>query len=405
MQKLEDKEQQPSSATDSESQPLNNGTLAQDDESDDPEQIFMRAVAAIDTQPLRRKSEPFTVGEVVEISLLVSVLCLSFIGIVRQCITYPHTLVVLYTKAKPASLTTTLDLPTRTVGLVVLTRSATTATTGTGHQDARAATGTLLFYNGSATPQHVPAGSVLTGYDGVKVTTEQSATIPAANLPAVGSLPVAAHALLPGSQENIAAFDINLALSPVLKVKNETPFTGGREARTYRAVAPQDLQTLTTTVNDALTQAFTTAFSLQPGEAAIPTHCYVTTAANHQRGEEAQSVTLTASKTCSAVAYNSQQLERFARTAFAKTRPGATYHLVGNVEVTLQRVSPFIVTISGKWAYTCSPDYEQFLAQVIQGDSPAKARASLLKFGVIAYASIPHTLPSVEYIDFLVLVG
>ncbi len=139
---------------DPESQALQNVPLTQDDESDDPDQIFIRAVAEIDTQPLKIKSEPFTISEVFEICLLVSFLCLSFMGIIWQCITYPHTLVVLYTKAKPASLTTTLDLPTRTVAPVTLTRFATIATTATGHQDARAATGTLMFYNGSSTPQY-----------------------------------------------------------------------------------------------------------------------------------------------------------------------------------------------------------------------------------------------------------
>jgi hypothetical protein len=66
---------------------------------------------------------------------------------------------------------------------------------------------------------------------------------------------------------------------------------------------------------------------------------------------------------------------------------------------------PLFVVISGKWAYTFSPDYEQLLAQQIQGDTPAKARASLLKTGVISYASVPETLPPAMYINFLVLVG
>src|SRR5712692_1249165 len=389
-----------------ESQAWQNVPLTQDDESDDPDQMFIRAVAEIDTQPLKIKSEPFTIGEVFEICLLVSVLCLSFMGIIWQCITYPHTLVVLYTKAKPASLTTTLDLPTRTVAPVTLTRFATIATTGTGHQDATAATGTLILYNGSSTPQYVPLGSVFTGNDGVKVTTDQSITIPAANLPAIGSLPVFAHALLPGSQGNIAAFDVNSALSPVLKVRNEAPFTNGRDARTFRAVAPQDLTAITKTANDTLTQAFTTAFSLRPGEAALPTHCHITATANHQPGDEATSVTVTTVKTCSAVAYNQEELTRAATAAFMRIKPAATYHLVGSVQTTLQSVSPLTVTIGGKWAYTFTPAYERLLARQIAGDTPAQARRVLLQTGVISYVSIPRTLPpEAMYINFFVLVG
>lgn len=376
------------------------------DDEDDPDHIFVRAVAEIDTQPLcTGKRESTTLADVLEIAFLVSVLLFGLLGSAYLAITYPHTLVVLFTKAKPASITATLDLPTRILAPVTITRSATTLATGTGHQEATQATGTLMFYNGSATPQYVPGGSVLTGNDGVKITTEHSSTIPAANLPAIGSLPVQARAMLPGRQGNIASFDINMALSPVLKVRNEAPFSNGRDARTFRAVAPQDLTEITKTVNDTLTQALIAAFSLQPGEAALPTNCTTKTTANHAPGDEAQSVTVTSVKTCSAMAYNQDEFTRTATAAFTKMRPGAPYHLVGTVEITLKSVTPLTVALRGKWAYTFTQNYQELLAQEIQGDSPAEAKASLLKTGIISYASVPNTLPAAEYINFLVLVG
>src|ERR1051326_6928166 len=58
-------------------------------------------------------------------------------------------------------------------------QSETVPATGHGHQDARAATGTLTFYNGLATVQQVPAGAVLTGNDGVQVVVDQSVFVPA----------------------------------------------------------------------------------------------------------------------------------------------------------------------------------------------------------------------------------
>ena len=152
--------------------------------------------------------------------------------------------------------------------------------------------------------------------------------------------------------------------------------------------------------------AFQTAFTLRPGEQVQPTNCHTITTANHKVGDEAQSVTLTGVKTCSAVAYNSQQLESQATAAFTHTKPAANYHLVGSVQTTVQSVSPVFVTIRGKWAYTFSPDYEQLLAQQIAGDTPAQARKALLGTGIIAYASIPNTLPpAAMYINFLVLVA
>lgn len=330
----------------------------------------------------------------------------SIVGMVYQIITYPHTLVVLYTRAKPASITTMLDLPTPTLAPVTLTRSATTATTGTGHQDARAASGILTFYNGKASQQTIARGTVITGKDGIQISTEQAITLPAANPPYFGQATMSATTLQTGGRGNIHAFDINGTVSGSVFVKNLSAFTGGRDTRTFRAVAPHDIQGLTSTLKTMLTQAFTTAFTLQPNEAAIPTNCHTTTTTTHQVGEEAQSVTLTASKICSAVAYNQVELTREAAAAFTKTRPAATYHLVGSIQTSVLSISPLAVIISGKWAYTFTPDYEQSLARQIEGDTPNQARKVLLRTRVISYASIPGTLPpDAMYINFLVLVG
>jgi hypothetical protein len=188
-------------------------------------------------------------------------------------------------------------------------------------------------------------------------------------------------------------------------VRNLASFIGGRDARDFPAVAHTDIDSLTRTVRTTLAQAFTTAFPVRPGEQAQPTNCRTVTTANYQIGEEAQSVTLTSIKTCSALAYSQGELTREATAAFTHTRPAPSYHLVGSLQTTVQSVTPVSVAIRGKWAYTFSPDYQQRLAQQIHGDTPAKARASLLKTGVISYASVPETLPPAMYITFLVLVG
>lgn len=370
---------------------------------EEAEEIFAKAVAEISTQPL--KEEPFTIGEVLEVVFLVFIMVGWLVGTIYMCITYPHTLVVLYTPAKHASITATLDVPTRTLAPVTITRSATTTTTDTGHQDARAATGFLTFYNGLSIVQSIPAGTKLTGSDGEQILTDQTAIIPANAPPEDGYVTVSAHALTPGAAGNIAAYDVSLALSSSLTVKNLAAFTGGRDARTFKAVAPKDLNRLNQTVSATLAQAFTNAFSLQPSDAAIPTHCTTKATPTHQVGAEATSVTLIASKTCSAVAYTQSQLTHAAIEAFTRTRPGATYHIVGSVQTTFQSVSPLTVTLSGKWAFTFSQGYQDFLAEHIQGDTPEKAKAYLLTTGVISYASVPNTLASADYINFLVLVG
>jgi hypothetical protein len=411
--KENEKEQLPVAPADPESQPLQPASLAVFNENDDdPDVIFAKAVAEIDTQPLvqvkRRRTGAFTLADVLEGMFLMSVLLVGFFGILWQCITFPHTLVIVYVKANPASITATLDLPTRTLAPVTLTRESTALTTGHGHQDAQVATGTLTFYNGMFTAQTVPRGTVFLASNGVKIATSEAVTIPAsdptANPPQLGYATVTANALQAGASGNIAAYEINTTFINGVSVKNTNSFYHGRDARDYQAVAPTDLDRETAQVTQTLFTAFQTAFPVRLGEQAQPTTCHTTTTADHGLGQEAQTVTVRSVKTCSAIAYNSQQLESQATAAFTQTKPGPQYHLVGSVQTTLQSVTPVSVTISGKWAYTFSPDYEQVLAQSIEGDSPAKARKVLLQTGVIAYASIPNALPPSMYINFLVLV-
>src|SRR5713226_9136409 len=177
MQEIE-KEQEtqvPSVPADPNSQPLLPVPLQVDETDDDPDEIFLNAVAEIDTQPLVKKRKAIVINfiDLVQLFFCSSLILCGMAGMIWQAITYPHTLVILYTVEKPASITTNLDIPTRTLAPVTLTRSLTIPTTGTGHQDARAATGTLTFYNGLLTSQTVPIGTVFTGADGIQVSTDQ----------------------------------------------------------------------------------------------------------------------------------------------------------------------------------------------------------------------------------------
>jgi hypothetical protein len=379
-----------------------------DETDDDPDKIFLNAVAEIDTQPLVKKRKPSVINfiDILQIFFCSSLILCGMVGMVWQAITYPHTLVILYTVEKPANLTTTLDVPTRTLAPVTLTRSLSTSTTGHGHQDARAATGAVTFYNGQNTPQSIPAGTVLTGQDGVKITTDQPTLVPAANLPTVGVVTIVASAIQVGSKGNIAPYDINFALTSVLTVKNQTSFTKGRDARDFHAVAQTDIDRETAQVTHMLSSTFQTAFVLHHGEEAQLTNCHTITTANHTVGDEAQTVSVNGRETCSAIAYSQSQLQEGATRIFtAQTKPGAHYTLVGSPTSTIVRVPPLTVHLTGAWVYVISQEYEQDLAQHIEGDTPAQARTYLLHSGVISQASIPNTLPPAMYINFLVLVG
>ncbi len=81
--------------------------------------------------------------------------------------------------------------------------------------------------------------------------------------------------------------------------------------------------------------------------------------------------------------------------------------LEGDIQINVTSVLPFTVSLHGLWVYHLSQDYEQFLAERIAGDTPAQARAYLLKTGSVSRVTISQTqnLPDFYHIKFLILIG
>lgn len=372
-----------------------------DDFSDDPNIIFRREYSKLDTIPLTQ-SVPLRVY------MLFLLMFASFIGgAIIGLVTYPTVTITLVSLSKTVTYTTPLDLPTRTLAPITITRSQTTSTTGKGHQNARAASGILTFYNGNFSSQLVPAGTIYTGSDGVKIITSEAVTIPAANPPYLGQATVQASARRAGSVGNIQAYDVNGTVSNAIVVKNLVPFTGGRDARDFQAVAQRDLDTLTATLKTALVESIPQAFSVQPGETVTPTNCMFRTSTDHRVGEEATIVTIQARYTCRGMAYNQRQVQQQATAALTRqTTPGANYTLLGTTAPQVISLTPFTVRLSGTWIYVLPQDYERYLAQQIAGKSQAEARAYLLHTGVITRATVPAALPKDPgHIHFVLLIG
>ncbi len=386
------------------SEPLQPETTAQDHTwDDDPDEIFRSAVSEIETQPLppQPQETPWPV-----VVLLLAFL-VSFVGgTVIALITYPTVTIAVVPVTKSVSVTMPLALSTRALAPVTLTRSETAPTTGKGHQEARAAIGSVTVYNGLFTAQTLPAGTVLTGVDGVQIATDAPVTIPAGHPPLYGQATVGARALKTGKAGNIGAGDITLTVSSGVLVKNSV-LSGGREARDFRAVAQADLAQVTATLKGMLDQQMPLAFTLRPGEAVQPLDCAFNVTPTHHVGEEAATVTVQATATCQGMAYDREQLNQRATQAFiAQASPGVPYHLVGEVQVQVVSTTPLTVSCRGLWAYTLSPDYEQFLAERIAGDSPQQARKYLLHTGFLTRAIVPDTLPrDPAHIHFQVFIG
>src|SRR6266487_5709263 len=223
----------------------------------------------------------------------------------------PTVTVILVPRSQAVTLTGTLQLG-RVVSPLTISQSQTVPTTGKGHQDARSATGFITLYNGLFTSQTIQAGTILTGTDGIQVVTDQEAIIPAGNPPSYGQVTVSAHTIDPGVKGNIPSYEINQACcSNAVLAKNTQQFSGGADERTYQTVARADITSVATPLKTAVAQSMSGALQgqVQPPEQLFILPCTPTQTTDHSIGAEAIQVKITVSETCSAVAYNSQELE------------------------------------------------------------------------------------------------
>ncbi len=244
---------------------------------------------------------------------------------------------------------------------ITLSESETVSATGHGHQDATYATGTLTLYNGLFTSQFIAQGAVFTGSDGIQVATDQAVTIPANAPPVDGQATVTAHALKKGASGNIATGDITITINNGLLVRNNQ-FSGGQDSRDFTIVTKKDLDAPAATLQTKVTDSMTAALQQQrtPTEQLQKVPCTPTVTANHAPEEEAQTVTVTVSETCTAIAYDISTLQAKAMqllTAQVVKTVGKGYMVYGNISVTITKATTTqkIVVLSfstyGTWVY------------------------------------------------------
>jgi VCBS repeat-containing protein len=303
-------------------------------------------------------------------------------------------------KSQQVTLSGTVQLG-RLVPQITISQSQTTRTTGTGHQDAKQAYGYITFYNGQFQSVTIAAGTIFTGASGVQIVTDSDVMIPAGNPPSYGQTTIAAHAINAGSKGNIPAYDINQACCAAsVLAKNIYPFTGGQDARTYAIVTHNDIHSISTVLKTSLAASMQGALrgQLSPQEQLQLLPCNPTVTSNHQAGEEAMTVKVTVSQTCSAVTYNREELQTKATTFLAtqaRKKSGAGYSLFGMVRVhvtnaTTTHTAPPLVFLSfqaqGIWVYALSPQSQEQIKRLIAGKTTDQA------------VKILAVLPGVEHV-------
>ncbi len=315
----------------------------------------------------------------------------------------PTATVTIIPVERTITLTTAIQVQGRELAPLTLIQSTTTFATGKRHQAATRAAGTITFYNGLLASQTIPAGTTLTGKDGVQIITDQAAVIPAGNPPSYGQVSVSAHAVFAGPQGNIPAYAINTACCATSVVaKNTGAFSGGAAAREYLVVTRTDINNAVTSLLVTLSQSEDAALQVQlhTGEELITPSCTPHVASDHRPGDEAQHVSVTVSVTCTGIAYDAYTLYQHATqllTSQATTTLGAEYTLLGDIQVTIvhatitdhtQGIATLALKIDATYLYQIRSTEKEHLSTLLAGKPKQQAVTTLLQVPGIQAASI-----------------
>ena len=350
-------------------------------------------------QPPQGKERGGTWLAYAPVSVFLLLVCSSLAFQLHLVFSPPIAQITIIPKSAQVSATTTLQTG-RTLAPLTLSQSTTIATTGRGHQDPIQAQGSITFYNGLFTSQTVSAGTILTGTSGEQIVTDQDALIPAANPPTWGIATVSAHAVHAGSSGNMAAYDINQqCCATAIKAVNTASFSGGQDERNFQFVTKTDVANAATPLEAALIQSVTAALQtqLKDNEQLETLPCAPQVSADHNINEEAAQVKVTATLTCSAVAYKQNSLQQQATqllTTQAFKRLGPDYSLFGMIQVTVTHAIPthatptLVLSLTGTWTYALSNAAQQHIKDLVKGKTYQEALHILLSLPGIEKASL-----------------
>lgn len=304
----------------------------------------------------------------------------------------------------------------RQLAAISLSQVQSVPTTGTAHQDAQPAHGTITFYNNAPYAQTIPTGMLLTGKSGVQYVTDQGATIAGAVYPTLGQAAVLAHSLTIGPSGNEPSGDIYgpcclLNISAV-----SSAFTGGQEGRDYQTVSDQDISNVAGRLKASLATSASAALQTQlhQGETMLAPLCNASVTSDHKAGDEATRVSVSVQQQCSTLAYSTEALQQLLSTAVAReaqSQLGPDYTPMGDIVTAIKGQSQdsmgtvLSVQAQGTWYASWNDARLSVLAGKIAGKGKQEATRFLLHTaGIAQVEGLPDTLPADSgYIHVIVL--
>lgn len=286
----------------------------------------------------------------------------------------------------------------------------TVKASGQGHIAGQQAQGNLTFYNTSASPQTVAAGTIVFDPNGLAVVNNQTVTLPAFNTTSgLNGLTVPAHSVNTGSAQNIAAYDFNSqpCCNGAIYVTNTQAFTGGEDQQSFTYVQQSDIDGVVQSIEATQAQQATQALQgqVRSNEKPVSTpRCTPQVKSDHAAGEQATTVTVSVTTSCVGEVYDMQAVQVLAArklTQDAATNPGAAYAPVGNIAVQVAQGTPdvhgnvlLVTNAVGIWAYQFTPAQRAHFASLIASKSEQDARAILL--GQTGVQNVAITLTGVD---------
>ncbi len=263
--------------------------------------------------------------------------------------------------------------------------------TGQGHNDAVSATGTMVVsqINLTNSTGNDVLNLSIADNNGITATGDESA-----NIYTGGTVSIPSHATPAGSAGNIGAHDMDgpiqiidhytQAVIGTAYISNPQPFSGGVDARDYTYVQQSNIDKVANALVAQLTPGTKTKVKQQvkSGELLVQDpSCSPKVSSDHQLQDEANTVTVKVSLTCSGLTYRNQQLQAAAMQLYNQdgtTHFGKGYSVVGATVVSKPTFiagssGSFSVAIDGIWTFQYTDQGQLELKKQIAGKSTGDA--------------------------------
>jgi hypothetical protein len=278
------------------------------------------------------------------------------------------------------------------------------------------ATGTLIFvYSGTASGVNVTGGT-LTGASRVPI------SFGSFFLP-FGSKQIQGIAVNQGIGGNIPARDIDgqCCGNSNIHVQNG-PFSGGQDPVPNSVITQNDINSASNNLISSLKPSAQNALQqkIQANEQVVSgsLKCTSNVTPNHRVGDQAKSVTVAGTVTCTEEAYDQKGALDIATTALkaeAAKNPGAGYALVGNVVTSITSATvvdakntvSLVILAQGQWVYHFTDTILNGIKNKLAKESQSAAQADLKKTTGVLSATISlssgTTMPDAANITIKVL--